>query len=72
MNRSNSPSLQSLQHRTLKITETADHYLITKGKTRTTPALRLRGQWLHAAGFVAGARVVVTVESGRLIIETEK
>lgn len=36
------------------------------------PFLRLRGRWLAAAGFPVGARVVVRVEPGRLVIEPEE
>jgi hypothetical protein len=36
------------------------------------PSLRLRGRWLKAAGFDIGARVRVSVEAGRLVVEVEQ
>ena len=35
------------------------------------PYLRLRGRWLQKAGFGIGARVQVSVEAGRLVLEVE-
>ena len=35
------------------------------------PSLRLRGRWLKAAGFDIGARVHVSVEAGKLVVEVE-
>jgi hypothetical protein len=34
------------------------------------PSLRLQGRWLDQAGFPIGAKVRVSVTSGRLVIET--
>ena len=34
------------------------------------PSLRLKGRWLDQAGFPIGAKVRVSVTSGRLVIET--
>jgi Toxin SymE, type I toxin-antitoxin system len=36
------------------------------------PSLRLRGRWLKQAGFDIGARVHVSVESGKLVVEVEQ
>ena len=33
------------------------------------PRLRIDGRWLERAGFAIGAKVSVTVERGRLVIE---
>ncbi len=39
------------------------------GRTpRTTPMLRLRGDWLADAGFAEGRRFEVVVEEGKLIL----
>lgn len=35
---------------------------------KSTPAIRLMGQWLEAAGFHIGDLVLVTCEDGRLMI----
>ena len=35
---------------------------------KSTPAIRLMGQWLESAGFHIGDPVLVTCEDGRLII----
>ena len=54
--------------RHLTIQETANLYRLKHAITRSTPAITLRGQWLMRAGFPAGQRVSVAVESGRLIV----
>jgi hypothetical protein len=36
------------------------------------PSLRLRGRWLKAAGFDIGARVRVSGEAGKLVVEVEQ
>jgi hypothetical protein len=36
------------------------------------PFLRLRGRWLKQAGFDIGARVRVSVEAGKLVLEIEQ
>ena len=36
------------------------------------PSLRLRGRWLKQAGFDIGARVRVSVEAGKLVVEVEQ
>ncbi|MCE9733582.1 SymE family type I addiction module toxin [Pectobacterium sp. IFB5596] len=35
------------------------------------PSLHLTGNWLEAAGFGTDTPVIVTVEHGKLVIETE-
>ncbi|MDE8757552.1 SymE family type I addiction module toxin [Pectobacterium polaris] len=35
------------------------------------PLLRLKGRWLEESGFITGMPVTVTVERGRIIIETQ-
>ena len=35
---------------------------------RTVSLLRLKGRWLEQAGFPAGARVVVQVQEGRIVL----
>lgn len=56
--------------RSLKIdTHTAGQWL----KRKLFPGLRIRGQWLGAAGFHPGARVKVRVVGpGQLLIEQER
>ncbi|MBI0552767.1 type I toxin-antitoxin system SymE family toxin [Pectobacterium parmentieri] len=33
--------------------------------------MNLKGRWLEASGFMTGMPITVTVERGRLVIETE-
>ena len=35
---------------------------------RRMPVIRVRGEWLEENGFVAGARVVLSVERGRIVV----
>ena len=35
---------------------------------RTTPMVRLRGDWLSSAGFAEGRRFEVDVEEGKLVL----
>nr|WP_113633208.1 SymE family type I addiction module toxin [Pectobacterium peruviense] len=35
------------------------------------PQLKLNGKWLEDLGFNTGQSVIVTVERGKLVIETE-
>lgn len=46
-------------------------YLPAK-QTVPVPYLRLSGQWLQEAGFNAGDKVAVTVESGKLTITVKE
>ncbi|MFW5407052.1 SymE family type I addiction module toxin [Pectobacterium brasiliense] len=34
-------------------------------------AINLKGRWLEESGFITGMPVTVTVERGRIIIETQ-
>ncbi|MBI0440466.1 type I toxin-antitoxin system SymE family toxin [Dickeya dianthicola] len=40
-------------------------------KGNPPPQLTLKGRWLEDLGFNTGQPVIVTVERGRLVIETE-
>lgn len=57
-----------MQDRKLKVQETADSYLMRKGKRKSRPIIRLLGNWLHLAGFIAGDRVEVLVRFRELVI----
>lgn len=54
--------------RHLTIQETANLYQLKYAAMHSSPAIRLRGHWLASAGFLAGRRVSIVVESGRLIM----
>ncbi|MDX5628475.1 MULTISPECIES: SymE family type I addiction module toxin [unclassified Brenneria] len=41
------------------------------GKKPPSPQLKFSGKWLEELGFNTGQPVIVTVERGRLVIETE-
>ena len=58
--------------RTLKLTESEDAYRIRIGRASTKPLLRLRGNWLHKAGFPAGSHANVQVGQGRIVIKPER
>lgn len=51
------------------VQSTADEYL--RRWLDPMPSLRLRGHWLKQAGFDIGARVQVSVEAGKLVVEAE-
>nr|WP_310793623.1 SymE family type I addiction module toxin [Pectobacterium parmentieri] len=34
-------------------------------------AISLKGRWLEESGFITGMPITVTVERGRIVIETE-
>lgn len=55
------PPRQLQSTRRLTVSETYD------GR-RTVSLLRLKGRWLEHAGFPAGARVVVQVQEGRIVL----
>ncbi|RRN94157.1 type I toxin-antitoxin system SymE family toxin, partial [Pectobacterium aquaticum] len=48
----------------------ADRNDMTRYYSRS-PSLHLTGHWLEAAGFGTDTPVIVTVEHGKLVIETE-
>jgi hypothetical protein len=52
------------------VQSTADEY--PRPRLDPMPSLRLRGRWLKAAGFDIGARVRVSVEAGKLVVEIEQ
>ncbi|MBA0173634.1 SymE family type I addiction module toxin, partial [Pectobacterium versatile] len=41
------------------------------GKPNPPSAINLKGRWLEESGFITGMPVTVTVERGRIIIETQ-
>ena len=41
-------------------------------KPAGTPYLRMRGQWLRAAGFEIGKQVTVSIEQGKLTLTTQE
>nr|WP_317178425.1 SymE family type I addiction module toxin [Pectobacterium sp. HCp5_1] len=41
------------------------------GKSNPPSAINLKGRWLEESGFITGMPVTVTVERGRIIIETQ-
>jgi hypothetical protein len=52
----------------LKIIEHVEAPRAMCGNGRRVPMIRMRGDWLEENGFVAGERVVVTVEQGRIVL----
>jgi len=52
----------------LKIIEHVESPRSTFERSRRVPMIRMRGDWLEENGFVAGERVVVTVERGRIVL----
>lgn len=46
-------------------------YVPQNGRPNPPPAINLKGRWLEELGFITGMPVTVTVERGRIIIETE-
>ncbi|MDX6917657.1 SymE family type I addiction module toxin [Pectobacterium carotovorum] len=46
-------------------------YVPRNGKSNPPSAINLKGRWLEESGFITGMPVTVTVERGRIIIETE-
>ena len=57
--------------RSVRVVSEARRALSLPGGLSLVPFLRLRGRWLAAAGFPVGARVVVRVEPGRIVLEPE-
>ncbi|MCU1791228.1 type I toxin-antitoxin system SymE family toxin [Pectobacterium polaris] len=45
-------------------------YAPQNGKPNPPSAISLKGHWLEEPGFITGMPVTVTVEHGRIIIET--
>ncbi|ATY91955.1 SymE family type I addiction module toxin [Pectobacterium atrosepticum] len=46
-------------------------YASHNGKPNPPSAINLKGRWLEESGFITGMPVTVTVERGRIIIETQ-
>ncbi|MFP1868240.1 SymE family type I addiction module toxin [Lonsdalea quercina] len=46
-------------------------YAPHNGKSNPPSAINLKGYWLEESGFITGMPVTVTVERGRIIIETQ-
>ncbi|MEI7410015.1 SymE family type I addiction module toxin [Pectobacterium aroidearum] len=42
-----------------------------KCKSNPPSAINLKGRWFEESGFITGMPVTVTVERGRIIIETQ-
>jgi len=58
--------------RRLKVEELASPWGIGQARERVTPLIRLKGQWLYAAGFRPDCHVRVIVEAGKLTIVQER
>ncbi|MBN3265633.1 SymE family type I addiction module toxin [Pectobacterium brasiliense] len=58
-----------------KATKTERYYTVGyaphNGKPNPPSAINLKGRWLEESGFMTGMPITITVERGRLIIETE-
>ncbi|MFP1756893.1 SymE family type I addiction module toxin [Lonsdalea quercina] len=58
-----------------KVTKTECHYTVgyapQNGRANPPSAINLKGRWLEASGFMTGMPITITVERGRLVIETE-
>ncbi|MGK4330140.1 SymE family type I addiction module toxin [Lonsdalea quercina] len=46
-------------------------YAPHNGRRNPPSAINLKGRWLEASGFMTGMPITITVERGRLVIETE-
>ena len=57
-----------MKNRELTVQETEDRFFVQQFGTSSKPGIRLRGKWLHDAGFRAGDKVEVEVEEEKLII----
>ncbi|UYA58692.1 type I toxin-antitoxin system SymE family toxin [Pectobacterium colocasium] len=61
--------------RATEVKEPQRHYTVgyapNGGKKPPSPQLKLSGKWLEDLGFNTGQPVIVTVERGKLVIETE-
>ncbi|MFP1723839.1 SymE family type I addiction module toxin [Lonsdalea quercina] len=58
-----------------KVTKTECHYTVgyapQNGRPNPPSAINLKGRWLEESGFITGMPITITVERGRLVIETE-
>ncbi|MFP1723837.1 SymE family type I addiction module toxin [Lonsdalea quercina] len=46
-------------------------YASHNGRPNPPSAINLKGRWLEESGFMTGMPITVTVERGKLVIETE-
>ncbi|MFP1724175.1 SymE family type I addiction module toxin [Lonsdalea quercina] len=46
-------------------------YAPHNGRPNPSSAINLKGRWLEESGFITGMPITVTVERGRIVIETE-
>ncbi|QPI45102.1 MULTISPECIES: SymE family type I addiction module toxin [Pectobacterium] len=46
-------------------------YGCPSGSANPPSAINLKGRWLEASGFMTEMPIAITVECGRLVIETE-
>ncbi|BES83369.1 SymE family type I addiction module toxin [Pectobacterium araliae] len=57
------------------VEKTARYYTVgyapQNGKPNPPSAINLKGRWLEESGFMTGMPITVTVERGRIVIETE-
>ncbi|MEQ9904776.1 SymE family type I addiction module toxin [Pectobacterium aroidearum] len=65
----------SVSPRTTEVKKPRQHYTVgyapNGGKKPPSPQLKLSDKWLEYLGFNTGQLVIVTVERGKLVIETE-
>jgi toxic protein SymE len=65
----------SVSPRTTEVKKPRQHYTVgyapNGGKKPPSPQLKLSDKWLEYLGFNTGQLVIVTVEHGKLVIETE-
>ncbi|KAA8993829.1 type I toxin-antitoxin system SymE family toxin [Affinibrenneria salicis] len=58
-----------------KETKTERYYTVgyapQNGKPNPTSAINLKGRWLEESAFMTGMPITITVERGRLVIESE-
>ncbi|BES85624.1 SymE family type I addiction module toxin [Pectobacterium araliae] len=69
------PHALSLKVPVSAVEKTARYYTVGyaphNGKPNLPSAINLKGRWLEESGFMTGMPITVTVERGRIVIETE-
>ncbi|MEE3662916.1 SymE family type I addiction module toxin [Brenneria sp. g21c3] len=45
-------------------------YAPQNGRPNPPSAINLKGRWLEESGFITGMPITITVEQGRIVIET--
>ncbi|MDX5631091.1 MULTISPECIES: SymE family type I addiction module toxin [unclassified Brenneria] len=45
-------------------------YASQNGRPNPPSAINLKGRWLEESGFITGMPITITVEQGRIVIET--